>query len=188
MASIVNATVALGADLTFTDDRDGCCVEHASVPQLLRLSAAEVAALQFATQSAGQQLAASLAAAGKTCWDCLGGYNLGVRPTAATCAPTMRALCLPEMQGKSMLMGFSHGPDLNQTLAAFLVSRPPVGFVGSRWQDSSWSPLFNMDVGQPLGLCQEGPAGVFTRQWSRGQAALDCNSWTAQLPFPLLPL
>ena len=192
VASIVNATVALGADLTFTDDRDGCCVEHASVPQLLRLSDAEVAALQFATQSAGQWLATSLAAAGKTCWDCLGGYNLGVRPTAATCAPTMRALCAPQAQGRSMLMGFSgnggSGADLNQTIAAFLVSRPAIAFLGSRWQDASWSPLFNMDVGEPVGLCQEGPVGVFTRQWTRGQAALDCNAWAARLPFPLLPL
>ena len=188
VASIVNATVDLGVDLTFTDDRDGCCVEHGNVPTILNLSASEVAALQFATQSAGQWLATSLAAVGKTCWDCLGGDNLGVRPTAATCAPVMRELCAPEAQGRSMLMGFSGGPDLNHTLAAFLVSRPPIAFVGSRWQDSSWSPLFNMDVGTPLGLCQEGPVGVFTRQWTRGQAALDCNTWAASLPFPLLPL
>lgn len=94
VASIVNATLAYDVDLTFTDDRDGIPVEHAYLPARLNLSDTEVAQAQFATQAAGQWLATSLAAVGKTCWDCLGGYNLGVRPVqGATCAPTMRALC-----------------------------------------------------------------------------------------------
>lgn len=189
VASIVNATVALGADLTFTDDRDGIPVEHPTLPATLNMSAADVAAVQFATQASGQWLATSLAAVGKTCWDCLGGYELGPRPVpGATCAPTMRALCDPAMQGRSMLMGFSNRPpgNLNQSLAAFLVSRPPVAFFGSRWQDDQWSELFDLDVGEPTGVCVESPAGVFSRQWSRGTASLDCNTWSASLPFPVL--
>jgi hypothetical protein len=58
-----------------------------------------------------------------------------------------------------MLMGYSGrepgGADLNQSLAAFLIARPPVAFFGSRWQDDKWSPLFNLDVGEPLGNCTE---------------------------------
>ena len=188
VAAIVNRTVELDEDLTFTDDRDGCCVEHENIPALLKLMPSEVAQLQFATQAGGQWLATSLATVGKTCWDCLGGYNLGVRPVSGpTCAPTMRSLCAPSTQGSSMLMGFSHGPDLNQTIAAFLVSRPPIAFLGSRWQDNMWSPLFNMDVGLPLGLCNESLPGVFQRPWTHGVAVLDCNTWTATLPFPMLP-
>ena len=190
--SIVNVTVALDVDATFTDDRDGVPVEHASLPALLMLSPAEVAALQYATQAAGQRLAEQLAAAGKTCWDCLGGYELGPRPVAgASCAPTMRALCDPAAQARSMLMGYSGreappGADLNQTIAAFLVARPPVAFLGSRWQDDKWSPLFNLDVGEPTGLCAEAAPGVFERAWTRGTARLDCNAWRADLPFGLL--
>ena len=188
VSSIVDTLVALDVDMTFTDDRDGCCVEHPHVQAALNLSDADVAALAFATQQGGQLLATSLAAAGKTCWDCLNGDNLGVRPVAGpTCATTMRALCDPGVQRRSMLMGFSHGPDFNQTLAAFLVTRPPVGFVGSRWQDDMWSPLMNLDVGEPTTLCAETAPGVFARTWTRGVAALDCNTWTAELPFDLLP-
>ena len=188
--SIVNATVQLGADLTFTDDRDGIPVEHPGLPAALSLSPAEVAAVQFATQAAGQWLATALAASGKTCWDCLAGDNLGVRPTpGASCAPTMRALCAPGAQGRSMFMGYS-GParagPLNQSLAAFLVTRPPVAFFGSRWQDDGWDPLFNLDVGEPTSLCVEDPPGVFSRAWTKGSAQLDCNEYTATLDFPLL--
>lgn len=187
VASIVNATVFYDVDLTFTDDRDGIPVEHPQLPATLNLSDAEVAQVQFATQAAGQWLATSLAAAGKTCWDCLGGYELGPRPVeGATCAPTMRSLCDASQQGRSMLMGFSGSGGLNQSLAAFLVSRPPVAFFGSRWQDDQWNELFDLDVGEPLGLCSEGPPGVFSRAWSKGTAALDCNAWQATLDFSLL--
>lgn len=186
VASIVNATVALGADLTFTDDRDGIPNEHPQLPATLNMSAAEVAQAQFSTQQAGQWLATSLAAVGKTCWDCLGGYELGPRPVQGpTCAPTMRSLCDPAAQGRSMLMGYSGRPggELNQSIAAFLVARPPVAFFGSRWQDDKWSPLFNMDVGEPLGNCTEAAPGVFERVWTRGTARLDCGAWAASLPF-----
>ena len=187
VASIVNATVFYDVDLTFTDDRDGIPVEHPQLPATLNLSDAEVAQVQFATQAAGQWLATSLAAVGKTCWDCLGGYELGPRPVeGATCAPTMRSLCDASQQGRSMLMGFSGSGGLNQSLAAFLVSRPPVAFFGSRWQDEQWNELFDLDVGEPLGLCSEGPPGVFSRAWSKGTAALDCNAWQATLDFSLL--
>ena len=190
VGAIVNTTINLGVDLTFTDDRDGIPVEHPGLPAALNISAEEVAAVQFATQAAGQWLATSLAAAGKTCWDCLDGDNLGVRPVAgATCAPTMRSLCVPGMQGRSMFMGYS-GParagPLNQSLAAFLVTRPPVAFFGSRWQDDGWDPLFDLDVGEPTGLCAEGPDGVFSRNWSKGKASLNCNDFTATLDFAML--
>jgi hypothetical protein len=80
-------------------------------------------------------------------------------------------------------MGYSGGGTLNQTIAAFLVTRPPMALLGSRWQDASWSPLFELDAGEPAGLCEEGPQGVFSRQWTQGRAALDCNTWEASLPF-----
>lgn len=76
--------------------------------------------------------------------------------------------------------------DHNQTLAAFLVVRPPLAFIGGRLHDADWSPLFGLDVGTPLQLCKEGPSGVFSREYSEGVAELNCNAWTGKLPFELL--
>ena len=189
VAYFANVTVSLlvenDIDLTFTDDAVGIPVEHPQLPALLRLSPAEVAHIQFATQAYGQYLATALAANGKTCWDCVSGLNLGPRPTQANCATLVRELCDPGGQGRSMFMGYSGGGNLNQTIAAFLITRPPMALLGSRWQDAEWSPLFEMDVGEPVGLCVEGPQGVFGRQWTRGRAELDCNTFQANLPFTL---
>ena len=187
VGAIVNATLQPGVDLTFTDDRDGIPVEHPALPGILNMSTAEVSAVQFATQAAGQFLATTLAANGRTCWDCLSGYNLGVRPTQATCAAVMRQLCDPGMQGRTMFMSTGGAfADANQTIASFLITRPPIAFVGDRFPtDASWSPLFSLDVGEPAdgALCVEAPAGVFSRAWTKGTPQLDCNAWTAQLPF-----
>lgn len=192
VSAIVNSTLAPGVDLTFTDDREGVPVEHPTLPALLNMSSAEVQAVQFATQAAGQYLATALAANGKTCWDCLSGENLGVRPTQADCAAVMRQLCAPGVQGGTMFMSTGGAfADANQTVAAFLITRPPVAFLGDRFPtDASWSPLFALDVGEPAGgaLCVEAPPGVFTRAWTRGTPALDCNAWTAELPFEALHL
>ena len=37
------------------------------------------------------------------------------------------------------------------------------------------------------GLCEESAPNVFTRKWSKGDASLDCNTYTAGLPFGSLP-
>jgi hypothetical protein len=148
------------------------------------LTDAQVNALEFATQAGGQFLATALAAEGKVCWDCLSGRYQLAPPDAGNCAPTMRALCQPGTQGQTMFMAWNGA---NTTLAAFLVTRPPIAFIGERLSDDNWSPLFALDVGAPEGLCAEGPAGVFTRSWSKGLAALDCNTFTASLPFDTLP-
>lgn len=183
--AIVTLLVDNDIDATFTDDRDGIPTEHPQLPALLRLSPAEVADIQFATQAFGQYLATALAANGKTCWDCLAGLNLGPSPTQGNCAPLLRQLCAPSAQGRSMFMHWSGGEALNQTLAAFLITRPPVALLGSRWQDAQWSPLFELDAGVPVGLCEEAAPGVFTRAWTRGVVKLDCQQWEADLPFAL---
>ena len=42
-------------------------------------------------------------------------------------------------------------------------------------------------VGVPKGACAEAPKAVFSRKWSKGTPLLDCNTYTAHLPFDLLP-
>lgn len=188
--SIVNATMQPGVDVTFTDDREGVPCEHPEVQPDLSMSNESLAELQFATQEAGQYLATVLAQNNRTCWDCIGGtqgeHNVRGPPGgAADCAAYMRTLCAPSMQGRGMFMAWSTGT-ANQTLAAFLITRPPIAFIGGRLDDHDWHPLFDLDVGEPLkqqALCQEISRGVFSRHWTKGIARLDCNTFTAELPF-----
>ena len=185
VGSILAVVADPAVDGTHTDDREGLPNEHPTVAAQLNMSAADMAALQFATQAAGQYLATSLAANGKTCTDCLAGAYLANAPQprrGSACAPAMRRLCQPGVQAQSMFFAFDGS---NETLAAFLVARSPLAYIGFQQgsSDASWSPLFELDVGAPLGLCTEGPVGVFTRPWSQGTAALDCNTWSGALPF-----
>jgi hypothetical protein len=48
--------------------------------------------------------------------------------------------------------------------------------------------MFLLQAGEPLGLCTQPSPGVFQRVWSLGVASLDCNAYTADLPFPFLVL
>ena len=120
------------------------------------------------------------------CPGCTGGVLNCSTARGAACIEDMRRYCAPAMQGRGMFMSWdpSAGEDHNQTLAAFLVGRPPVAYLGGRLHDADWSPLFALDVGSPLGLCEERTPGVFSRAWSNGVAQLDCNTWQARLPFP----
>lgn len=75
-----------------------------------------------------------------------------------------------------------------QSVAAFLVVRSPHAYLGYGWEsdDRQWDPLFLLQAGEPMGLCAEGPPGVFNRTWTAGVASIDCNAWVASLPFPSL--
>lgn len=86
VGSIVRVVSDPAVDGTHTDDREGLPNEHPTVAAQLRMSAADMAALQFATQSAGQYLATSLAASNKTCTDCLAGAYLANAPSPAAAA------------------------------------------------------------------------------------------------------
>ena len=68
---------------------------------------------------------------------------------------------------------------INFTLA-FLIGRPPHGYVGSGWLGCDavrkppvhvWERMFDLDVGDPAELCQGRMPGVFSRTWSKGLAA-----------------
>ena len=45
-----------------------------------------------------------------------------------------------------------------------------------------WRPEFMWQVGEPQGVCKESPTGVFSRQWTYGNAVVNCNDWTATVP------
>ena len=82
------------------------------------------------------------------------------------------------------------GPASNQSVAAFLITRPPIAYIGWGWESGltydKWSEIFLLQPGTPTALCEEKPRGVFSRRWSAGIARLDCARWEAELPFPSL--
>jgi hypothetical protein len=209
IGAIINSTFQSGVDATFTDDLPGAGTEHGEVQNITGISNKELADLRFATQSAENYIATSLAVNGKFCWDCVGGedgpegssYSMNQVPppnNTKGCAAWFHHYCAPEMQGRGMFMDWACPTAGNnpcgfdarreQTLASFLVTRGPYAFIGSRnLRDTSWHPLFATDVGTPLGLCYEKAPNIFARKWSKGEASLDCNTYTAGLPFGMLP-
>lgn len=187
--SSVLATMASPAvDGTYDDDVVGIPAEHPNVISRTNLSAADVLALQLATQNTSQVLINASVAAGKYVWQAFGAGDGASRgPSPSSCAAWMRDHCAPARQMQPLLQQYDAAA-ANQSIAAFLIVRPPNGYLGWGWysNDENWSPLFLLQPGIPLGLCAEGPVGVFSRNWSAGTATLDCNEYTASLPFPTL--
>ena len=67
-------------------------------------------------------------------------------------------------------------------------TRPPIGFFGygGESDDKKWNDIFLLQAGTPKDICKQESDGVFSREWTNGKAVLDCNKWTASLPFPSL--
>lgn len=173
MASIAYPEV----DGTFADDVNG------HVPSALNLSAADIDVYRYHTSLANQMLVDAAVAAGKYVWAAFGAQDgVGDGPTA-----TPRARCTADWQrGRATTQAVDERA-FNQSLAAFLVTRGPWAFLGfggvSDMRD--WRREFLWSVGEPTpagAVCAEAPAGVFSRQWTYGIAALDCNTWTARVP------
>ena len=68
----------------------------------------------------------------------------------------------------------------NASIAAFLITRPPIGIMGTRAN----STAFSLQPGTPAGLCKKEGGGVYSREWTNGVARLDCGSFVGSLPFP----
>ena len=107
----------------------------------------------------------------------------------STCKHFMQTFCDPSKQNDPMMMSMGAG-DPRQSVAAFLITRPPIAFLGWGWEsdDKKWDDIFLLQAGEPKGLCVEtgSSSGIFEREWSNGKATLDCNTYTAELPFPSL--
>jgi hypothetical protein len=104
------------------------------------------------------------------------------------CTSFMEEFCAPEKQNFPMMM--SAGAADAPTIATFLITRPPIGFIGWSWEsdDRKWpaNDIFLTQPGVPKGLCVKEGGGKYSREWSNGKATLDCSTWTAGLPFPSL--
>lgn len=170
-------------DGTFTDDSLGFPMEHATGPADIRMNASDVAELQYYTQAANAQLIDELVPRGKYVYQALSFYSVDKGATRSNCTAFMRRFCAAEWQSRPMTYAFDTANKL-QSLAGFLVVRGPHAFIGFgfRSNQSNWDPLFLTPVGEPTGLCAEGPHGVFTRPWTAGTARLDCNTWEGTVP------
>jgi hypothetical protein len=189
VSSILATLDSPAVDGTFADDVNGLPAEHPLVISLLNLSASDMQAIQYATQATNMALINATVQHGKYVWQAFGASD-GARPgpTRVTCSAWMQEYCAPTRQSEPLLQQHD-AAFANQSVAAFLIVRPPNGYLGFGWysNDKNWDPLFLLQAGTPTGLCAEGPTnGVFSRNWSNGVAALDCNSWIADLPFPSL--
>lgn len=79
-------------------------------------------------------------------------------------------------------------------MCAALYATTVYALIADGWQGcgahsakrDAWDPLFDLDVGEPQGLCTE-QAGVFSRKYTKGTASVSCNSYTATLDFQLKP-
>jgi hypothetical protein len=186
VASVLATLGSPAVDGTYADDVTGVPAEHPDVAGRTNLSAADVRALQAATQAANMALINATVRAGKYVYQAFGAGDGATRgPTRETCAEWMRDRCAPARQAEPLLLQHDAAA-ANQSVAAFLIVRPPNGYLGWGWysNDGNWDDVFLLQAGTPTGLCAEGPAGVFSRAWSAGTAALDCNGFTADLPFP----
>jgi hypothetical protein len=179
-------------DGTYLDDTQALPQEHAAAPAAMGLSPAQLLAAQNASWRWTDAAIGALAARGKFIWQGFDGARQGdpdsvaPGPTRATCAAWMAEACAPAWQAVPMTVQTDGS---NTTLAAFLIARGPVAYIGWGWGIPPpgplppWEPLWDLDVGEPLGLCEERAAGVFSRAWSKGAASIDCNAFTATLDF-----
>jgi len=73
-------------------------------------------------------------------------------------------------------------PSPTQDIATFLLVRGEYAWMGYGWlgciDKYERPPELELDVGEPAGRCKESSPGVFTRQWTKVEVKMDCNTWT----------
>ena len=79
---------------------------------------------------------------------------------------------------RSPLLSHAH-----RRLRRFITASADIGWGWNGGPLPPWASLFDLDVGEPLGLCAAATPGVFSRQWTKGSVSIDCNAFTAELNF-----
>jgi hypothetical protein len=143
---------------TYTDDVVGFPKEHEDVQALVNLTAQEQEDLIFWTQVASETLVEELATVGKGNWHAMTSVSYGIGdavspgPNKTSCMQFMKEHCQPGFQDRMMTMEMPREPynetDKRQTVAGFLVSRPPVAYLGWGWEsgDDKWDDIFLLQV------------------------------------------
>lgn len=151
-------------------------------------------ALKNATLAAGRFAWQMLWTGGAS--DSMGATCGGVHIARKTCTKQLRELCTADSpaQTRAMLYIFNNThndghtrPELMQDLASFLLVRGPYGYLGHSWMGCgpqySFPDELHLDYGEPSGLCMETApnSSIFTRDWSRVNVTIDCNTWEPTL-------
>lgn len=115
------------------------------------------------------------------------------------CAPFLREYCGPQSPSQTgpMLLQFSRNnhthpwplPFPDQDLATFLLVRGDFGWIGYGWAGCfspdtyTRPPGLDVDYGTPLNFCAETAkgSGVFVRNYTKADVALDCNSFSPSI-------
>jgi hypothetical protein len=184
ISSVLASIAYPETDGSFTDDVTGLPAEHGAAPGNMKLSAADVQRLQFDTSVANGRLIDQAVAAGKYIWAAFGDSDgVSAGPTASTCATWMHERCNDAWQARATTQAFDKAA-VNQSIASFLIVRPPIGFIGFGWESDmrDWRAEFLWQVGEPQGACAELSPTLFTRAWTYGNATLDCATFTATVP------
>jgi hypothetical protein len=148
------------------------------------MSAEDVSAAQYMTSVTNQALIDQAVAAGKYVWAAFGNQDgVGGGPSASSCQSWMADRCTAAYQGRAITQELDT-KNVNQSIASFLITRPPIAFIGFGWESDmrDWRSEFLWQVGEPSNLCSETSPGVFQRSWTYGNVTLDCNSYTAAIP------
>jgi hypothetical protein len=186
VAGIVESLDDPAVDCTFMDDQNGVPMEHPNVTAHIGMNATQLHALQKATAVSYEKLLAALSAKGKWIFEQFRTVTPKFDGTNSSCVEFMETYCEPDMQGYTMVLEAGvKSSTINQTVAAFLITRPPVAFANVKGSGILFDP-FMLQPGTPKGLCRKDRAGVYSREWTNGVARLDCHTWRSDLPFPSL--
>lgn len=166
------------------------------------LSPADVAALVAASELMFARKINATLRAGGFVFDLLnaaGAPETNATSAPATCAAFLADFCGADgpAQRAPLLLELSRVnhtapwplPFAEQNLATFLLARGDYAWIGYTWSNCHAPdvfvrpPTFDVDYGEPVNFCsQTAPAsGVFTRNYTRADVALDCNSYTASI-------
>ena len=184
VAGILDSLDDPAVDCTFMDDPTGVPMEHPSVTGRIGMTPTQLDALQRATAMSYWKLFRALSKKGK--WIFEQFQTVAFKEDPNSCFEFMEKYCEPAQQDVTMVFNAGVKPStINQTVAAFLITRPPVAFASVKGPSMAWNP-FTLQPGVPKGLCKKEGVGVYSREWTGGVARLDCSKWESELPFPFL--
>ena len=161
LSSVLSTLDDPAVDGTFTDDVTGFPEEHDGGPANIDMPQAEVDQVKFYTGVASQRLIDQLIAKGKYGWQAFGAQDgVGQGVSKDQCSAFMTQRCGPEWQKRAITMQHDSGNKV-QSVAAFLISRPPTAFLGFGWYTAAHRraaaslrlPLLLLTVSPPAAAC-----------------------------------
>ena len=116
-------------DGSFTDDVTGLPAEHGAAPGNMKLSAADVAEIQYQTSVTNGELIQQAVNAGKYIWAAFKDQDgVSAGPSPASCSAWMHARCNAAHQTVATTQAFDTA-HVNASIASFLIVRPPIAYL-----------------------------------------------------------